>query len=263
MTSIQMSAMTALTRVLDMNDRDSSISYEDAIRIAEKSSTDGAAHDYIRAREILNMQIHFSDISDRRIIIQDVLKALIIENSYPWKRVIKYGRSHLVNQLTENEKQVFEAADLLIENPNKEIVEWWSELESLTSKTQENWGFRDWENRSLQKEIKILESENCPHQPVWVALNDNFLGYDIISYRKIDNDWIPFYIEVKSTDSGLSKFLISDREIQTLIQSPDCYQIDFWQASNSNLTEILGTQMLQHIPTNNGNGRWKTLEIVW
>lgn len=263
MISIQMSVMTALARVLDMKYRDSSISYEDAIRVAERSSTDGAAHDYLRAKEILDMKIEFNNVADRKIIIQDALKALIIENSYPWKRVIKYGRSHLSNQLTANEKQVFEAADLLIENPNKQIVDWWSELESLTSKVQENRGFRDWENRSLQKEIKVLESEQCPHQPVWVALNDNFLGYDILSYRRIGNDWIPFYIEVKSTDSGLSKFLISDREIQTLVQSPNSYQIDFWQASSGHLIEILGTQILQHIPTNNGNGRWKSLEIVW
>lgn len=49
---------------------------------------------------------------------------------------------------------------------------------------QPDFEFRKWEQRTFDREIALLTKWDCPNVPRWVAIDDNMVGFDILSFRK-------------------------------------------------------------------------------
>ena len=119
-----------------------------------------------------------------------------------WLQLAPYGRERLRRALSSNEVQCFREAGLFDESPDRETIEWWDlvaarmrgmyDAERMKRARRAEW-------LSLEHERRRVEDLGIADEPKWVSLEDNSLGYDILSFD-LDRDGhtINRLVEVKS-----------------------------------------------------------------
>ena len=258
---VTMSSFAALAKVYEVQSAQNSLSFEESCRVAKDSSADSFAHDYEGAQYLQQ----FDRSSTREIWSEDwmrgILKALFLSELTIWEKAILKGRSHVLRQLTENEKQVFEAAGLCGENPDISVVSWWDELQEFRRAQVDQSDFRDWEAKSLRHESERLEQMGCPFQPKWRSIDDNTSGFDIESFESFENEWVSIAIEVKSRFSQDILFEMSRNECNQMIRMGERYRVHFWSKPDGNLRIIPSTPLINGLPNDSENAQWKSAEF--
>ena len=97
--------------------------------------------------------------------------------------------------------------------------------------------------------------------PVWVAIDDNTVGYDILSYERHDEGEINRLIEVKTTRAVPPRMILSRNEWETAARFGAAFEFHLWNLNFEKLTIFTVDQIRPHIPTDNGSGKWENLEI--
>jgi len=179
---------------------------------------------------------------------------------------MRQGRQRFVKKLEPNDQDIFAAAGLL-ENPTPlHVVMWWDSVSGyarLFSDQEKMEQGRAAEILTLDYERERLNSIGINVEPKWPGLDDNFAGYDVLSYDHGPGGIVNRLIEVKSTTLSPMRFVVTRNEWSKAVQAADAYLFHVWDMSQT--PPILHIrkvgEVAPHIPNDCGKGAWKNADI--
>ena len=179
-----------------------------------------------------------------------------------WLRFVPYGRNKLRRTLSDDEVQCFREAGLFDAKPDDDALQWWDKITALmrsASDTEKMEQARFAERLSLQYEQNRLEGLGIVLQPEWVSLEDNSLGYDILSYDLDAGLIVNRLVEVKSTLSD--SIFLTRTEWENAVGSPQRTVFHVWSLPAEELREYKVAEIASDIPSDQGAGRWLEVRI--
>lgn len=220
----------------------------------------------IEAALILHQSVDKHCPLDGEVFYQQCIKAVVIHHQPIWAKSMRQGRSRFVDSLSRDDRDVFAAAGLLNTPPDMNVVSWWDETVGharLTIDTEKMMQARMAEALSIKHEKQKLKSLGLDDEPEWIGLDDNFAGYDVLSYEIEDGNVRTKMIEVKSTIASPLRFYLSRNEWNTADEIGDSYRFHVWNMATDppRLFEFSVEQVRPHIPKDNEKGRWSNAEI--
>ena len=96
-----------------------------------------------------------------------------------------------------------------------------------------------------------------------MSINDDSLGYDILSYKS-EKNYKNIMIEVKSSSTNNLRFFLTSNEYDKCQKFKDnyyIYLIDESDKKKKQLYIIKWKDIKLHMPKNIGRGEWKNVEI--
>jgi hypothetical protein len=122
---------------------------------------------------------------------------------------------------------------------------------------------REAESLTLDYERNRLKALGIDKEPKWMSLDDTFAGYDVLSYNPGEFGPINRIIQVNVTLASPFRFILCREEWEHAQRFGAACLFHVWnmQKTPPVLYEITSDQVGTHIPYDNGNGRWKTVEI--
>ena len=203
----------------------------------------------------------FSETGSCEVPFRLLLSAYARNKIPGWAFRLPAGRTETCAALTPDEKKCFQAAGLLRDIPDDSIVQWWQDLASfIRSFSQE----RNTETGTHGEQLSLrYERNRTGMEPKWIAFETSFAGYDILSVSS-STDSNPRPIEVKSSSRSMEEatFFFSDNEWNAAQRQLDRYHIHLWSfTSGFQLADISARLLAPHIPNNQKNGVWKSVEI--
>jgi hypothetical protein len=119
------------------------------------------------------------------------------------------------------------------------------------------------EQLTLSRERELLRKSGIDRPPRWMAIEDNTVGYDVLSYTNGQFGLLNKLIEVKSTIASPLRFHVSRNEWEQAKQFGEAFVFHVWdlQSDPPILHERTVLQVLMHIPTDNEKGRWSNVLI--
>jgi hypothetical protein len=187
-----------------------------------------------------------------------------------WAKLVTLGRGRFIKRLKAAEFRdvcsLFRQARLLDEPPEDDDIAWWDELQSHVRSQQNIEAMkraRASEQLTLQRERDLLRKAGIDTPPRWMAIEDNTVGYDVLSYTNGPYGLLNKLIEVKSTIASPLRFYVSRNEWEQAQQFGESFVFHVWDLKPKPpvLHEITVSQVMQHIPSDNKKGKWKTALI--
>ena len=203
---------------------------------------------------------------DGHFFYQSCIKGVLIKHQPIWAKLMRQGRKRFIKGLDPNDQDVFRAAGL-IENPTPlYVVEWWDIMSGytrlITDQEKMKQG-RTAEILTLEFERRKLKEIGISQEPEWPGFDDNFAGYDVLSYTHGVSGITNILIEVKSTTVSPVRFIVSRNEWNKAEQAHNAYIFHVWDMNQSppQLHVRSVADVAPHIPTDSGKGMWKHAEI--
>jgi hypothetical protein len=197
---------------------------------------------------------------------QACITAVVTKHRPNWCKAMRQGRMRFLDSLEQNDRDVFSAAGLVKEPPPIEVVLWWDSVSGyarLLADLEKMEQARVAEALTMEYERKRLKALGIDKEPEWKGLDDNFAGYDVLSYDSGEFAPTNRMIEVKSTIASPLRFIVTRNEWDQADKLGPAYVFQVWdmQKSPPVLYERTSAQVAVHIPSDNENGKWKTAEI--
>ena len=203
---------------------------------------------------------------------QGCIRAVVISHQPIWAKSMRQGRMRFIDSLTKSsthksdDLDVFQAAGLLHNPPSMEVVAWWDDIvehSRLTTDIEKMAQARKAESLTIEYEKRRLQRLGIDRAPEWMGLDDNFAGYDVLSFDRKEGDVTKILIEVKSTVASPPRFYLSRNEWNTANQVGDAYKIHIWNMVDTEpqLIERTVEEVRPHIPSDNQKGKWSNAEI--
>jgi Protein NO VEIN, C-terminal len=238
-------------------------SLQEIIEVIKTVDADGATLDFEAAVELDQILPHTCPIEDAVTFYRECIDVVIRNHRPIWVKTITVGRS-FVNKLQRDEQQCFEAAGLLEDPISDAIVAWWGRTSDMARMLND--GFfneqgRAAEKLSLEHEAGRMARLGLPGSPKWMAVEDNRLGYDILSYDPGPVSPIARVLEVKSTIASPLRFFVTRNEWDVCQKMGSAYHFHIWDMKTGVLHERTAAEIAPHIPTDQGRGRWSRVEI--
>ncbi|MDU1280011.1 MAG: DUF3883 domain-containing protein [Clostridium sp.] len=239
---------------------------DDTIRYLKSGSSQYANFDYSNGK-LLGDKIGWNkllDINNTESFFRFCIKHIAITFKPFWFKIAYLGRKRVFSILSEDQLQCFNIAGLTTEIPSEDIIQWWEDIYILSRE------INNLEKLELGKlgELKTIELENKRLKNMGidrvakrVSIDDNCLGYDVLSYRLNNNDIVELKIEVKSYSFGVPHFYISLNEWLVAENNTDNFMFYIWNISSDSLLELSPKDISEHIPDNNGCGSWQSIKI--
>ena len=180
-----------------------------------------------------------------------------------WLRLVPYGREKLRKALGPDEVQCFRGAGLFDESPDNEAIEWWDRLAALmrgVSDAERMKRARLAERLSFEHERTRLNRLGISKEPKWVALEDNTVGYDILSYN-LDSEGriVSRLVEVKSKLSDT--IFLTRTEWENAFSAAQQTVLHVWDLPQKSLREYHPREIAPNIPQDQGAGTWQDVRI--
>ena len=180
--------------------------------------------------------------------------------------LVSQGRESFIANLGDDEKQVFRNAGLLERVPSVEVVTWWDEIRYRgRSKLNQDLVIQ---GRTAERWTMELETNKVAHlgeqyKPVWMALDSDKFGYDILSHRATTGFApIAILIEVKSFANKYSPHIFVTRnEWKKALISRINYIFYVWCIETKEHRTYTYDEIEPHIPDNRGKGVWQDVYI--
>jgi hypothetical protein len=189
----------------------------------------------------------------------------LIQQKPIWMKTVVLGRRKFTQKLSRDEEQCFRLAGLLDDKLDSNVVDWWDMISSQMRRLSSEDAMRRAraaERLSLQYECKRLERFGILKPPIWMSIEDNTAGYDILSYDPGNIDPINKLIEVKSTVASPARFFVTRNEWNTALKFAPRYYFHIWDLHSDRLYECTAAEIAMKIPSDNEpRGRWTTAEI--
>lgn len=253
------SAFVAMREYLEKNPNSTP---DQAVKIIQATSSDDVALDYVGGQQIynyMNNQLITGKVQkDLRLTISEIIR---IYRPW-WLRLIPYGRGKLKSALDINQVQCFTLAGLFETLPDTESIFWWDEMAALVRGTAESERMlraREVELLSLEYEKTRLKKLGISREPSWVSLEDNTLGYDILSYDRGLNGIVNRLIEVKRTVSN--RIFVTRNEWNNALSARQNYLFHIWHMPGRRFVEYSVKSMKPNIPRDQGNGVWQNVLV--
>lgn len=197
---------------------------------------------------------------------QACISAVVTKHQPNWSNAMRQGRMRFLDSLETNDHDVFVAAGLAKEPPPIEVVRWWDTVSGyarMIADIERMDRAREAEALSMEYERKRLHKLGINKEPEWKGLDDNFAGYDVLSYDTGEFAPTNRLIEVKSTIASPLRFIVTRGEWDAAAKFGSAYVFHVWdmQKVPPVLYERTTAQVAAHIPTDNEKGKWKTADI--
>lgn len=197
---------------------------------------------------------------------QACITAVVTKHQPDWCKAMKQGRMRFIDSLEHDDKDVFAAAGLAKQPPTIEIVRWWDTVSGyarMLTDIAKMEQARKAEALSMDHERQRLDTLGIDKEPEWKGLDDNFAGYDVLSYEPGEFAPSNRMIEVKSTVASPLRFIVSRNEWEQAVKYGSAYIFHVWdmQKSPPILYERTVAQVAAHVPTDKEKGKWTSAAI--
>ena len=242
-----------------------SLTVPELVSLVERVEADAQSLD-LEASAHLSPLIECEADIDSRAFYQICIKEILLKRQPAWAKTMKRGRKRFAAELSPDDRAIFDAAGLTVDSPSHELIEWWDDISGqarLTSNLVSMRQGRAAELLTIESERTRLKSIGISKEPEWLGLDDNFAGYDVLTYDKSEMGLVNKLIEVKSTIASPPRFFVSRSEWQKAEQSGKTYSFHIWEMQRTppQLHIRSVADVAPHIPTDNGRGRWTTAEV--
>jgi len=261
---LSMSAFEAAFLIRSFRHKNPSFTASELVQTARAIRVDFYPHDYDTG-VMLEALIAYPD-SGAAMPLEEFFTAaidsIILERRPLWARLAPAGRNHVMQAIGINGVQCLRGAGLL-ENSDRATA-WWDALANVNRSEKDARLLaqgREGERLSLAYETDRLQREGIPHLPSWIAIEDNTVGYDILSYALVGGHETSRLIEVKTTYADPPRIILSRNEWKTAEQYGAVFEFHLWEMATTTLTILTVEDVRPHIPANNGSGRWESVEI--
>ena len=257
-----MSAFLAFVAVRSYQTRYPHLSKEEVVTSLLSHRAGAVGLDFARGLKLFDYLGDALDWQDSRASLRRFVNECIRLVNPWWMTYMPYGREKVKEMLNGDQLQCFREAGLFEEKPDDEIIEWWDRMASIVRNASDAAKLsrgRLAERLSLSYEESRLHEIGLNRKPKWVALEDNTLGYDILSYDRCGGDITRKLIEVKST---LSNTVILTRgEWSNGASAPRRTVFHVWQFPDRTMQEYSFRSIEASIPLDRGTGEWLKVRI--
>jgi hypothetical protein len=195
-----------------------------------------------------------------------VLRKVILHFRPAWLVVVPEGRQLVAQATSRDTFQCLRVAGLYDAPAAPDAVAWWDDLASVAraaSDAGKTTKGREGERLSFEREVRRLRELGIAAEPKWVSLDNNRLGYDILSYDIDARGTYSKLIEVKATTASPPRFFLTRTEWERAMASRAAYVLHLWVLPEARLTEFRTEDLLNHIPSDQGRGRWDLVHIAF
>lgn len=242
-----------------------SLDFAAAVQIIKEIEADAHSFDFEAAAEIdliLNKSVPNEGVNFYRACIE----ALLIRSEHTWARIMTLGRARFTSKLPRDQLSVFRQAGLLMDPPDDSVVAWWTETLGEVRYEMDKAKMtraRYAERLTIKYETERLRRLGFDIRPKWMAIEDNTVGYDVLSYEPTQYGLSNSLIEVKSTISSPLRFIITRNEWGEAQRYGDVYRFHIWDlAQEPPILYVRSVaQVAPHIPDDNLDGRWQNAAI--
>ncbi len=241
------------------------LSTTELIPLIESIEADGASLDLVASVHLESL-VEQDCSMDGKAFYQACIKAVLLKHQPIWSKSMRTGRARFTRTLNLNDQDIFSAAGLTDNPPSVEVVRWWDEVSGHARLIIDQVYMeqaRKAELLTLGRERKRLASIGIKKEPEWPGLDDNYAGYDVLTYDLGEYGLKNRMIEVKSTIASPLRFLLSRNEWDKAKEAPSAYLFHIWDLKQS--PEVLHirtvTEIEPHIPLDSEKGKWKIAEI--
>ncbi|MDX8458389.1 DUF3883 domain-containing protein [Mesorhizobium humile] len=194
------------------------------------------------------------------------IRGVVLTRFPIWVKTMRLGRQVFAAKLEKDDYTIFDSAGLLVNPPSADVVEWWDTIGhevKLEADLEKMAQARAAEKLSWDFEKQRLLDLGIDTDPVWVGLDDNTAGYDVLSYEPGVPENTNKLIEVKSTVASPMRFFVTRNEWNQALKSKHAYFFHIWDMHKEPPTLYVRTvaQIAPHIPTDNDKGKWSNAEI--
>jgi hypothetical protein len=261
-----MSALNAAIAIRRYRNNHDGVTPTDAAISLQRLDADTAANDFASGLELCDILPDHLSFVDLLSDLRSSLTKLIYYHKPIWIRAFPYGRSRVAELLSVDEAQCLRSAGLFDDPPSRAIRDWWDEIaQSVRTQLADSLlaQGRVAEELSFQYEKKRLTELNIEREPIWVAIDNNGAGYDILSYDRGPNEPINRLIEVKSSSQDPPCMILTRGEWEAAVKFGSAYTFHLWALPNATLLECKVSDIAPHIPVDQGTGRWEKVEIMF
>ena len=246
-------------------ERQPSLSMSELVSLVERVEADALSLD-LEASAHLSRVVEQGATLDGSVFYQTCIRAVLRQRHLAWTKSMKSGRKRFVAELSLDERSVFDAAGLMVDPPSREIVCWWDDISGyarLAGSLESMEQAREAELLTLERERGRLKESGICKEPEWLGLDDNFAGYDVLTYEEGGTGLVNRLIEVKSTIASPPRFVVSRHEWRTAERAGEAYCFHVWdmQKNPPKLYVKSVEEVAPHIPQDKGNGRWRDAEV--
>lgn len=204
---------------------------------------------------------------ERQNFYRHCIRGVILTRFPVWVKTIRRGRLVFAAKLEIDDYSIFDNAGLLTNPPPLDVVEWWDTIGhevKLETDLEKMAQARVAEKLSWDAEKARLLALGIETDPVWVGLDDNTAGYDVLSYEPAEPENTNKLIEVKSTMASPLRFYVTRNEWNQALKSRDAYFFHIWDMLQAPPKLYVRTvaQVEPHIPSDNDKGKWSNAEIL-
>lgn len=197
---------------------------------------------------------------------QECISAVVTKHQPTWATAMKQGRVRFLDTLETNDRDIFVAAGLANDPAPLAVATWWDGVTGigrLAVDLEKMRQAREAELLTFEREVKRLAALGVHKLPIWKGLDDNWAGYDVLSYDPSEHGTVNRLIEVKSTINSPLRFLLTRNEWEKAKDAGPAYHFHIWDMAKTPpvLYERTVDEVSLHIPSDNQKGRWKTAEI--
>ncbi|WP_426348685.1 protein NO VEIN domain-containing protein [Alloiococcus sp. CFN-8] len=194
-----------------------------------------------------------------RRILYDYIK----DCSPIWSKRIPYGRKEAFIFMTPDEKRCFIDAGLMSENISSKEIEWWDRTAEYIRGIHHL--SLDATGRAGERLTLIYEENRIGRAPKWESFETNLSGYDIIScVSPFSSDQLLIEVKSSTRDIHHASMILSRNEWETAtkLRKNSRYKFYLWLLGKEHRLAIIGVEDVKpHIPSDNGGGIWRELEI--
>ena len=264
---MRMSAITPLIELRRYLVKNESVPPEEAATALQEIDETFFASDHEAALELhalLSPELLFNDfVTDLRVALSQIVTTIRPQ----WAKRVFLGRARFLTEMDRIDREVrqcFREAGLLVDEPEQDVVLWWDLLCHEIRGIQNLENFKQGrlaEQKSLQYERDRLRRLGISAEPKWQAIDDNTLGYDILSFKEGGEFPTRLLIEVKSSSRNPPAVIISRNEWIKAIQAGDNYLFHVWDVRADRMYECGVDIIAPHIPEDQGKGEWANVSV--
>jgi len=182
----------------------------------------------------------------------------------PLASLVRRGRQSL-SALGPDIEACFEHAGAFEQNPSDDVLTWWDRIAHMSYSQRDvqrcDLG-RQAERLTIELEVARMLAWRVERTPQWKSLDDNGLGYDVLSYSPTAQGATERYIEVKGSNRSPVEFYVTTNEWATACKRGEAYAFHVWQlGTDPRLTELTVAEVAQHIPIDQGRGHWDSVRV--
>lgn len=194
-----------------------------------------------------------------------ILRNFILYSRPSWAQLIPIGRREAYIFMSNDEKRCFYESGLM-DKPTRSIVCWWDSISTELRKDINSSLLRI--GREGEELTICYERTRTQKEPLWQSIESNKSGFDIQSVVDMTND-TPIFIESKNSTQRIddAEFIITRNEWKIASHS-NCHSIHLfylWRTYGNEpaLAIITPTDLLPHIPIEEGCGKWESISIPY